>query len=272
MGTPTAVTADEHTELVRCGCGNTFEQRRLDYGGPKPARWPVTCDRCSHERDRAVELQAASRALLERGERLERHLRELAVPPLFAGMTLAQWRVAGPAEARRHQAAALDFARRWLERWPDPPLLVCFAGGVGTGKTALAWALARAVVEEHDASARVVKLSGLVRELRDTWRKGSNDTEAAVLRRFTAPALLVLDECSRHALYGAPTQHLYDVLDARLELCRPSLLTSNEPDGELAALLGPAIVDRLEGHGGLVDFGAYSYRSHHGTAPEVARG
>lgn len=243
-----------------CSCGAEYRQQTLQYGGPRPLVWPNRCPACLDAHERARALEVSLKADRDTFERLTLRRRELGTPALYQAASLAGWQSHGPSDAQAAQTRARTFAERWISTWPRPPLVACFSGGVGTGKTYLAWALARAVVEECGGRARVVKLSALVRSIRETWRKGSDTTEAAVLRDYTGPDMLVLDECSRHALYGAPTQHLYDVLDARLELERPTVLTSNETDEGLMELLGPSLIDRLEGYGGLVDFGSWSWR------------
>lgn len=257
---PAVARVGERWEEARCGCGMTFQQRLLDYGGEKPLRHPSRCALCVQVEAEEISLQQKLREERERQGSLEQRRALLAIPPLYAEARLDNFREAGPPAARGLQRRALRFAQSWLQSWPKPPLLCGFIGAPGSGKTWLAWALARAVVEERGGSARVLKLSELVRSLRATWRRDSASSEESVLRELRSPSLLVVDEASRHAFYGAPTQHLYDVLDARLWACRPTILTSNEEDDGLLSLLGPALQDRLDGHGGLLEFGSYSWR------------
>jgi len=77
------------------------------------------------------------------------------------------------------------------------------------------------------------------------------------------PDLLVVDEVSRHAFYGDNvSQHLYDVVNDRIEECRPVVLTSDESVAGIKAILGPALVDRLDGEGGTLEFTWRSFRTH----------
>jgi DNA replication protein DnaC len=74
--------------------------------------------------------------------------------------------------------------------------------------------------------------------------------------------LQVIDEVSRHAFYGQSIhQHLYDVIDHRIEYRRPTILTTNEEDDGLEAILRPALLDRVKLHGGVLEFGNASYRA-----------
>ncbi|MBK9693668.1 MAG: ATP-binding protein, partial [Gemmatimonadetes bacterium] len=153
-------------------------------------------------------------------------------------------------------------ARRYVAAWPQVEVLLLFQGGPGTGKGHLAWSLAKAVVSDHGGSARVVKLARLIRDLREPWRSKEGAGEERRLRAYRVPDLLVIDEVSRHAFYGQSVQqHLYDVLDDRLEHQRPTILTTNETDAGIAEILGPALLDRLQGSGGVVRFGDASWRT-----------
>lgn len=177
----------------------------------------------------------------------------LNVPPLYADATLESFVTDTPDRLRVHRRAA-----QYVAAWPDAPLLTVFRGGFGTGKGHLAWAICKQVTATD--RCRVVKLSDMIRDLRARWNSDEGDSEDARLTRYRTYGLLVIDEVSRHSFYGQPHQHLYDILDHRLEACRPTILTSNESEQGLADILQGATWDRLSGHGGIIDFGADSYR------------
>jgi DNA replication protein DnaC len=108
----------------------------------------------------------------------------------------------------------------------------------------------------------MVKLPVLIRELRDTWNRDSGKTYDQVLAGYVETDLLVIDEVSRHAFYGNQIhQHLYDVIDTRIEYRRPTILTTNESEEGLVEVIRPALFNRVEGEGGVVPFGETSWRS-----------
>lgn len=262
---------------VQCACGETY-RANIVLTGDKPVTWPGQCERCRTRREEAARARddaAATRARERAVSDLRSRLEALAIPPKYATVTLDTFEHHGSAEDKAVQRRMLTWSRRFLGLWPEVPAFTVFQGGFGTGKGHVAWALARAVVEQLGGTARFVKLPALVRELRDTWRRDSGLTYQRVLRSFTEPDLLVIDEASRHAFYGDQVhQHLYDVIDTRIDEERPTIVTTNEDDAGLAMVLRGALVSRLEYEGGIVPFGTASWRSrpqpHHQEPPPAA--
>jgi putative replication protein len=207
-------------------------------------------------REEHRKLEAEQQVILER----KRVMDALAVPPLYAKASLDTFTIHGTPDQQAAQGRMIRFARGYVRDFPDVPGIVAFTGSPGSGKGHVAWSIAQAVAATGKA-AKVTKLSDMVRTLRASWGKKSDESELAALERYRVPALLVIDEVSRHAFYGEPVQHLYDVIDHRTEQMRPTILTSNEGDAGLAGILSPALWNRIEGHGGLIDFGTASWRS-----------
>ncbi len=261
---------------VQCGCGATYESPAImlgDRARPTVLYCPACqAARAEAERERA-ERDAAHRLERERlrrqldaaneGERRAERIAEaqglLAVPPLYADATLETFQFHGRAEDEACQRAALSYARRWLAVFPRVRASVTvFTGAPGSGKGHVAWSLAKAVAAEGHR-AEVVKLADLVRSLRATWGQPGGD-DSVTLEHYRRLGLLVVDEVSQHAFYGKPVQHLYDVIDHRIEQMRPTILTTNETDEGLRGILSPALWNRIEGHGGIVEFGQASWR------------
>lgn len=248
------IEASLERQTATCVCGATFEQTRNTRSKGQFLRWmPDVCEKCAREQ------RDAQHAVTAQRER-EMRLQALGIPLRYQGATFDSFAPHGEPENRKRLERILIAARRFLAEWPTPsPDLLVFRGGPGTGKGHLAWAIARWVAGQNGATVKFVKLPALIRDLRESWR-GDGATEAARLNTYREPGLLIVDEVSRHAFYGEPTQHLYDVLDDRMDWCRPTILTTNETEAGLGALLGPALLDRVVGYGGLVDFGDVSYR------------
>lgn len=265
VGTDLAVGAPE--DLV-CECGATY-QGTLLRNKDAVVRFPPRCSTCRErdlsaaqlreaEREREHQAQRESREQRARATRLEL----LAVPRLYAEATLDSFQQWGDEASQQLQLRVLGYARRYLAQWPEVAAFVVFRGPFGAGKGHIAWAIAKGVVTDLGATARVVKLPALVRQLRDTWRRDSDRTYDTILAQYVDCDLLVIDEASRHAYYGQQIhQHLYDVVDARIEQRRPTILTSNEDDDGLTEVLRPALVNRLEGEGGIIEFPNASWRS-----------
>lgn len=235
-----------------CGCGEKFTQTKL-------ADWtPTKCQTCRG---------AIAQRITEDTEHAKASLRVagLEVPPKYRDARIETFTTHGAEEDRKRHVRLTTAARRYLNDWPDVHEVLVFRGGPGTGKGHLAWSLAKELVRLHDVSVRVVKLADAVRDLREAWRSEGGLSEAARLERYRSPGLLIIDEVSRHAFYGEPHRHLYDLVDHRIEQCRPTILTTNESKQGLADLLLPALTSRIAGSG-MWEFGEVDYRLTKGRA------
>lgn len=260
------------TREHQCECGDVFEQRgiMLDLGDREAAfGWsPVRCPACiarAQAAIRATDQETRKSLLAERRRRAEFLLN---VPLLYAEASLKTFELHGTPEQQEELGKVLHLARNYLTSWPHTqesyPLLL-FQGPPGSGKGHLAWSIASWLVQEHTAKVRVVKLAAIIRDLREAWRDPAGPSEDQRLTAYRQLDLLVIDEVSRHAFYGKEVkQHLYDIVDDRLEQRRPTILTTNEDDDGIGEILGAALTNRLS-TGGKVPFPAVDWRSRERT-------
>jgi DNA replication protein DnaC len=218
-------------------------------------------DSCVAENRVRREEESRRLANLRRDEARRAALERLKVPQLYRAATLGTFQLHGSQEQRELQGLALANVHTYLTSWPDVPGFIVLAGRPGTGKTHILWSIARDIALRLIDGVSIVKLPDLVREIRDCWTNSAEETESDVLKRYRRLAFLGIDEVSRHAFLPRNcSQHLYDIIDHRLEHGRPTILTTNEDESVLGDMLKPALVDRLQGSGGLIELGAESYR------------
>lgn len=183
------------------------------------------------------------------------------------------------AQERRQRSARLPFAAR-LEKFDfrfQPSISerlmrelaslaflktatnVVFVGPPGVGKTHLACSLATAALEAGH-SAVFVSLRELSQQLAQPGPRGG----LAVVRRYSQPALLILDEVGYTRLSTDQAHGLFELVTARYER-RPTIVTSNLTFAEWGGLLGDdvlatALLDRLLHHAEVVAINGRSYR------------
>lgn len=252
---------------ARCGvCRVEWQVRAFRLPTGKVLGVPDTCEACRRTKVEAEAMRAATK--LEQGREAaraslrEHRLAELAIPPLYAGATLDTFELYGSGSQQGRTASVTRLARRYLADWPHvgDRRLLAFVGRYGTGKTRMGYAIARALVEALDGTARVAKLKDIVLDIRGAWAVKQDGEEQRRIRRWLAPDLLVIDEVTEDGFAGDPRQVLYDVVNGRYEQERATILTSHEEEGTLGRILGPALMDRIAETGGVVHFGDESYR------------
>lgn len=141
-----------------------------------------------------------------------------------------------------------DLARALLDG--ERPLGLVVTGRPGRGKTHAACAVMSAVMD--DMSVGLATDAELVREAKAAF--GGRTTEAAVVDRFCAPRLLVLDDFGK-AAYSSQwaVQLVFEVVDRRIRQRKATIVTTQYSAAQLVEKLtvggdsatGEAVVSRL---------------------------
>jgi len=222
------------------------EQRVCDKHGPYEAnhkfgRHWTGCPACQRERDEEAQRRQEECARQELAIRKRQLLDESGIQGRFLEATFDAFK-ASMKEQRRILQACREFATTFNREQGGGLWLI---GPPGTGKTHLGCAIVSAVIEQHAVGARIASARDIVRELRSTWSRDSEESEQSVIEAYGCVSLLVLDEAGAGFGTEAEQVQLLDVLDLRYTLKRPTIVLTNLNAPMLRTALGDRSFDRL---------------------------
>ncbi|HEX7891451.1 MAG TPA: ATP-binding protein [Ramlibacter sp.] len=254
---------DEQQRQAHCEKHGAYTSHRIDY---MRDRW-TGCTKCVEEEHVA---QKAKQLAAEKEDLRRRRMTFSGLQGRFAEATFDNFK-ATTAEQRAVLNACRDFAR--TVTWNSGSGL-WLIGPPGTGKTHLASAVVRHVIEERDATAEIYTSREIIRKLRAMWgnRGGREDrdwldrpqTEEAMIDDLGRTPLLVIDEAGVGFGTEAEMVQLYDVVDLRYKLRRPTVLVSNLAAEDLKTALGDRAYDRLREGAKML---TCKWKSHRGAPP-----
>lgn len=141
-----------------------------------------------------------------------------------------------------------------MEEGKTPPQSLLFLGGTGLGKTHLSTAVARTVISRgYDVfyNSAVGMISDFeCRRFGNGLTQGDGDDTA----RYTECDLLIIDDLGTEVVNQFTLSCLYHVLNTRLNLSKPTLISTNLTSGELRKIYSDRITSRLLGEYLLVPF------------------
>ena len=250
------VSKDVMSMAAHCETHGAYEAKRLF---PRSTTWQK-CPVCESER-RAAEDREAKEA--QAASYLAQRLRKSGLQPRMLAASFGNYVCDTPAQIAAHSACK-SFAD---ELNPDAGGGLWLIGPPGTGKTHLGSAMvqhvirtkrqqaclfsSRQVITMQRASWGNEKGGRAARTLADPWDVGDADpladlrTTADVVEFLADVPLLVLDEIGVGFHSNAEQVQMYDVIDARYQRCRPTVMISNLPPAEMKAALGERSFDRL---------------------------
>jgi DNA replication protein DnaC len=262
---PSSQTSPETTVDKLCDKHGAFNARVFTPPPELGLRPMVTgCPRCSEERQAEEAQRKAENEARERQDRVSRLLRTSGIPARFTDRTFDGYTATG-----HGQRFALNVCKRYAEGWPDQRAKggsLVLTGGPGTGKTHLACAIGNAVMREHLAAVAFGTVLTVLRAIKDTYRRDSSRSEQDAIDALVEPDLLILDEIGIQTGSDHEKMLIFEVLNARYEQMRPTILLSNLDATDLEAFIGQRVMDRYRECGVVVPF---SWESHRGTRPSA---
>jgi len=191
-------------------------------------------------------LEAARPCDCRRSRQDELRRRLASIPRRYRHCTLEGFFSRNPSHER-----ALALARRVVQEFPGGRYGLLFTGPCGVGKTHLAAAVLRELVETRGARGLFTEFGRLLRRLQDTYDRGSETPSREVIDPVLLADVLVLDDLGATRTTPWVIETLGLILGERYDQDRLTLITTNlpleAPPGEetLADRIGDRLASRL---------------------------
>ena len=249
------VHIDLKTETRQCPDHGEFTSR--NFLGTVWSKCPA-CNQAAADKE-AAEKQAADRQ--NELQRWQLRIGGAGIPERFQSRGLDNFDATTPG-----QQHALDFARSFAASFDAKErkgLSAIFVGRPGTGKTHIAVGIGMHLLRQN-RPVLFTTVMRAIRRVKDTWAKGSEESESQAIAALVYPELLILDEVG--VQFGSEFEKniLFDVLNERYEKRRSTLLMSNLSLEEVKGYLGERIFDRMREDGGR--YIPFEWGSHRGKA------
>lgn len=217
------------------------------------------CPACGAEHEEKQRENERKEAELREINRWKAMIGNSGIPDRFQNRTIGNF----IAESEG-QKKALEFASDFAESFDTVMKTgrsALFIGKPGTGKTHLAAAIGLRVMNKYGHQVLFTTVMRVIRRIKDTWSRGSEESESQAVAAFVFPSLLILDEVG--VQFGSEFEKniLFDIINERYERRLPTILLSNLPVKDISAYLGERVIDRIREDGGArIVFDWESYR------------
>ena len=185
----------------------------------------------------------------EKRERIERY-KKSGVPERYYNESLDTYQVSN--EMQKTAAQAIGEFLREIKCGAFRTLVLI--GTAGTGKTHLACG----VVREY--GGKFANAPDIVEEIRRAKSFSADQTEKQIIDYYSHVKLLVVDEIGRGIAATDEKYMLYQIINARYNTRKPTVLISNFTKADFLKYIGVAAADRLVESGDIVEMNGESFR------------
>ena len=196
--------------------------------------------------DEEIKRQEAAQ---EKRERIERY-KKSGVPERDDNESLDTYQVTN--EMQKTAAQAIGEFLREIKCGAFRTLVLI--GTAGTGKTHLACGTVR------EYGGKYATAPDIVEEIRRAKSFSADQTEEQIIDHYSHVKLLVVDEIGRGIAATDEKYMLYQIINARYNTRKPTVLISNYTKADFLKYIGVAAADRLVESGDIVEMNGESFR------------
>ena len=206
------------------------------------------CPKCVDEWDQEKEKKYNLRMAENQQVRIERWIDDAGIPKRFKTATFNSYH----AETKQQREAfnMVTGYCDYLEKNSEAARTLIMTGTVGTGKTHLAIATVRRLIELEAMRGRYTSVMKMITHIRSAY--GTGFSSEKIMAEYVNTGLLVLDEVGVQFGTDAEKLLIYEVMNGRYERENPTIIISNLPASDLEGYLGDRVIDRLREDGGFV--------------------
>lgn len=141
----------------------------------------------------------------------------------------------------------------------DSGSLIAIVGTRGTGKTQIGACLIGYCTHTLSKQALYIKAFEIFLKIRDGFN-GGDESESGSLKYFITPHLLVIDAYEVRSDSQFENRVLDHIIDKRYDLCKSTIIISNDTVETFQKTVGLSICDRIRETGGIIEMKWQSFR------------
>jgi DNA replication protein DnaC len=169
-----------------------------------------------------IEAKGAIICDCRRTSRGARSLDAARIPPRFRDCSFHTYYPKNDSQYFAH-----SFANRVVDEYPAVETGLLFMGPVGVGKTHLAIAVLRELIERKGATCLFYESGSLLKAIQDSYNPVSQSSEMRVLAPVYQAEVLVLDELGATVPTNWVRDTLYQIINTRYNQKRLTIFTTN---------------------------------------------